>query len=454
MTNIQSAAQPSESDLLNVKDPHPTGRALAARAQALIPGGAHTYAKGNDQYPWFAPPMIVRGAGCRVWDADGAEYIEYGMGLRAITLGHAEPRVNAAASWAMEDGINFLRPSPLEFELAEELVREIPCAEMVKFAKNGSDVTTAAVKLARACTGRDLVAICADHPFFSVDDWFIGATEFDAGIPDAVRSQTLKFPYGNISAVEALFASHPKAIACVMLEVETTTPPPPGYLESLLALCEREGALLIFDEIITGYRWSLGGAQSIYGVTPHLATFGKAMANGFPLAALVGRKQFMERGGLDHPHPRVFLLSTTAGAERISLAAALETLAIYREQNVVAALHETGRQLRTGLEQIIASHGLSDYFGLLGRDCNLIFVTKDAEGARSQAFRTLFMQEMVKRGVLAPSLVVSFAHLPDDVNKTLEAAEGALAVYKQAIEQGCEQFLVGPSVKPVMRRFN
>ena len=452
---MSNMAPVSLLDCLGVNDdPHPRGRMLAERAHGAIPGGAHTYAKGDDQYPWLAPPMLVRGQGCHVWDADGHAYIEYGMGLRAITLGHAEPRLIGAAAQAMSHGINFVRPSPLELEYAEELIAEIPAAEMVKFAKNGSDVTTAAVKLARAYTGRELIALCADHPFFSTDDWFIGVTDCDAGIPQNVQQQTLKFPYGDLAAVQRLFDEHPNEIACLMMEVETTQPPQAEYLQGMKSLAEKHGALLIFDEIITGFRWSLGGAQSVYGVTPHLATFGKAIANGFALAALVGQREFMERGGLRHKHPRVFLLSTTAGAERHTLAIARETIAIYKQEPVVDVLHKRGAQLRDGVNSLVAKHGVGDCFELMGRNCNLIFVAKDQQGNRSQVFRALFMQELVRRGVLAPSFVVSYAHSTEDIQRTLEAVDGALHVYAKALESGADRFLLGPPVKPVMRKFN
>jgi glutamate-1-semialdehyde 2,1-aminomutase len=428
--------------------------ALRRRAHELIPGGAHTYAKGDDQYPEGAPAFLVRGRGCHVWDVDGREFIEYGMGLRSVTLGHGHPAVVEAAAAAMRQGTNFTRPSPLEVECAERLLGLVRGAEMAKFCKNGSDATTAAVKLARAVTGRDLVAICKDQPFFSTDDWFIGTTPMPAGIPQAVREQTLSFRYNDLDSVDALFRSQPKRLACLVLEPAAVQEPAPGFLEGVRDRCRAEGTLLVFDEMITGFRWHLGGAQTLYGVTPDLSAFGKALANGFSLSALVGRREIMDRGGLSHPHERVFLLSTTHGAETHALAAGLETMRIYEREGVVEVLHRQGARLRAGLEAEARRQGVAENFRLMGRDCNLVYAARDAAGQPSQAFRTLVLQETLKRGILMPSLVVSFAHTDDDIDRTIEAVGEALAVYRRALDGGIERFLQGRPVQPVFRPRN
>jgi glutamate-1-semialdehyde 2,1-aminomutase len=429
-------------------------RALQPKANALIPGGAHTYAKGSDQYPEQAPGFIARGKGCHAWDLDGNEFIEYGMGLRAVTLGHAFESVVEAAHRQMQLGLNFNRPVKLEVDLAEAMLGVIDGAEMVKFAKNGSDVTTAAVKLARAYTGRDLVAICADQPFFSTDDWFIGSTETSAGIPRAVIDLTLKFPYNDLTRLRELFDRHPGQIACVLLEAEAITPPAPGYLPAVKELCQKEGAVLIFDEMITGFRWHLGGAQKFHGVVPDLSTFGKAMGNGFAIAALTGKRDIMRLGGLDHDQPRVFLLSTTHGAETHALAASLETIRIYREQNVVEFLWKQGERLRAGINQAVTRRRIAGQFEVVGRPCNLVYRTKDTAGQPSQAFRTLFLQELIRGGILAPSFVVSFSHSDADIDRTVDVVDRALDVYARALEDGVEKYLEGRAVKPVNRRFN
>ena len=240
-----------------------------ARLHELVPGGAHTYARGSDQYPEDMTPVLVRGHGARVEDLDGNWFVEYGMGLRSVTLGHGYEPVVAAVCNAAAEGVNFSRPSVWELRAAEDFLQQVPGADMVKFAKNGSDATTAAVKLARAATGRDLVAICGTQPFFSIDDWFIACTQMKAGIPSAYGSLTVKFNYNDLASVHALFDSYPGQIAAVILEAATTTAEPaPGFLEGLRSATEQHGAVLIFDEMITGMRWSRNGAQSVYGVTP------------------------------------------------------------------------------------------------------------------------------------------------------------------------------------------
>lgn len=429
-------------------------KALQQIAHEIIPGGCHTYAKGDDQYPELAPGFLVRGRGCHVWDADGSEYIEYGMGLRSVTLGHGYPSVVEAAHRAMLGGTNFTRPSPLEVECAQAFLSLIEGADMVKFAKNGSDATTAAVKLARAYTGRDMVAICSEHPFFSTDDWFIGSTPMAAGIPEAIQKLTLKFHYNDLESLRALFERHPGRIACVMMEAATTIEPKDGFLPQVQALCAAHGALFILDETITGFRFHLSGAQKLYGVTPDLSAFGKGMANGFPLAALAGKRDIMERGGLRHPHERVFLLSTTHGGETNALAAAMETMRIFRDEGVVEVLRSRGERLRRGVTEAARASGVEQYFGVLGNPANLVYATRDPEGQPSQPFRTLFLQELIRRGVLAPSLVISYAHQDEDLERTIDMVAEALAVYRRALDDGVEHYLVGRAVKPVFRRFN
>jgi len=429
-------------------------RALSPRAHELIPGGSHTYAKGDDQFPEQAPAFIVRGKGCHVWDVDGNEFIEYGMGLRAVTLGHAFGPVVEAAYRQMQLGTNFSRPAKLELDLAESFLDVIDGADMVKFAKNGSDVTTAAVKLSRAFTGRDLVAICGDQPFFSTDDWFIGSTEMNAGIPEAIARLTVKFRYNDIQNLTDLFDKYEGRIACVVMEAEATIPPAPGYLTQVKDLCEARGAILIFDEMITGFRWHLGGAQKFHGVIPHLSTFGKALGNGFAIAALAGKREIMRLGGVDHDQPRVFLLSTTHGAETHALGAALTIIDIYRERSVVEFLWKQGERLRLLVNRSIADHRLQEFVEVIGRPCNLVFATRDRNGEASQSFRALFMQEMIRRSVIAPSLVVSFSHTDADIDRSAEAIHEALAVYRKALDEGVEKYLHGRPVKPVNRERN
>jgi glutamate-1-semialdehyde 2,1-aminomutase len=325
---------------------------------------------------------------------------------------------------------------------------------MVKFAKDGSTIVSAAVKLARAHTGRVKVAICADHPFFSYNDWFMVTTGIPGGIPADVAKETLTFRYNDLAGVERLFDEHPGEIACVVLEPARTEEPAEGFLHKLRELTHRHGALFVLDETITGFRWAIGGGQEVYDIAPDLAAFGKALGNGYSVSALTGRREIMELGGLHHGRERVFLLSTTHGAETHSLAAAAKVIEIYRKEDVIGALYRQGERLARGVRQVTTSLGLSGEFTLAGRPCALLYGTRDAAGLPSQAFRTLFLQELVKRGVLAPSFIVSYSHTDADIDKTIEAIVGALGVYRRALDDGIERFLVGASVKPVYRRFN
>jgi glutamate-1-semialdehyde 2,1-aminomutase len=427
---------------------------LRARFHAAIPGGSHTYAKGDDQFPEHYLPIMDRGEECFAWDVDGNRYIEYGMGLRSVTLGHAFKPVVEAAYRQMKLGSNFTRPALIELKAAETFLDMVPGAEMVKFGKNGSDATTAALKLARAYTGRDMVAICEDHPFFSIDDWFIGATSINRGIPESIRSLTVTFKYNDLQSLEDLFERYPDRIACIFLEPEKNDPPRDGYLHKAQELCHRHGALFILDEMITGFRWHLGGAQTQYQVTPDLSTFGKAMGNGFAIAALAGKKEFMQLGGLEHRNERVFLLSTTHGAETHALAAFLAVVKTYREDGVVNCLRQQGERLRSGLEASIASHQLSEFISIPGHPACLVCATADHQGPGSQPFRTLLLQEIIRRSVLAPNLVISYAHGDAEVDQTVEVFDAAFDVYRKALDEGVEKYLRGRSVQPVYRKWN
>lgn len=428
-------------------------RTANERLHALIPGGAHTYAKGDDQYPENLAPVISHGRGAHVWDIDGNRYLEYGSGLRSVSLGHAHPRVLGAVRRELDRGSNFVRPSIVEAKAAERFLATVPTAEMVKFAKNGSDVSTAAVRLARAVTGRPRVAICADHPFFSVDDWFIGTTPMSAGIPTSTTDLTVAFPYGDLAAAEELLTRHQDEVACLILEPATHTEPPPGYLTGLRELADRHGCVLIFDEMITGFRWSEAGAQGLYGVVPDLSTFGKALGNGFAVSALAGRRDLMERGGLRHSHDRVFLLSTTHGAETHSLAAAMAVQTTYVEEDITAQLHALGERLAASVREAAAVTGVGDHLLVRGRASNLVFAALDEHRQPSQQYRTLFLRQLLAGGVLAPSFVVSSALSEADIDHTVEVVAQACAVYRKALDAGDPTpWLAGRPVKPVFRR--
>lgn len=429
------------------------GRAMARRLAQIVPGGAHTYAKGPDQFPEDAAPVMARGRGAHVWDVDGNEYIEYGAGLRSLALGHAHPEVDAAVVEGLSQGGNFVRPTVHELEAAEEFLAAVPAAEMVKFAKNGSDVTTAAIRLARAVTGRSRVGFCRSQPFFSTDDWFIGTTPMSAGIPEEVAGLTVGFEYGDLASAERLFDAYPGEIACLILEGRTQTPPPPGYLQALVDLAHARGALVVFDEIINGFRLATGGAHAAHGVTPDLMTFGKAMGNGYSVSALAGRRDVMRPGGLDTRDPRVFLLSTTHGAEPTGLAAMRAVIRIHERDGVPEQLADIGSALTVAVEQAVAGAGLSDHIVLRGHPANLVFATLDRDGAPSQSMRTVFLRELVGRGVIGPSFVVSAALSPADIDRTAEVVAAACEAYAQALDASDRTpWMGGRSVQPVFRR--
>lgn len=430
--------------------------AFSKRINDLIPAGAHTYSKGDDQFPYLAPKGITRGKGVRVWDVDGNEYIDWAMGLTAVSLGHAYDPVLEAVREQLELGVNFQRPSVIELEFAERLKKLLPYFDMFKFAKNGSTVTTAAVKLARAYTGKSLVAVPAEHPFFSYDDWFIGSTPCDFGIPEANKSLTRKFRYNDVTSLEAVFEENPGQVACVMLEPVKFDAPGVGYLKAVQALCRKHGAVFILDEMITGFRYHLQGAHRLFDVIPDLATYGKGVGNGFSVAFLAGKREIMELGSVIPGQKKVFLISTTHGAETHALAAALRTIDILESEQVVENNWEKGRRILAETRGIIQEAGLSEYIQMIGYPAWPSMVCRDSQQSVSMAYRTLFMQEMIRRGLLFQG-TFTFAHLhgAPEIDQTLEAFRESCAVYRNAIDQkSTEGFLVGEPIKPVFREIN
>jgi glutamate-1-semialdehyde 2,1-aminomutase len=428
--------------------------ALREKAHRLIPGGAHTMAKGDDQYPVLSPGFITHGRGCRVWDADGNEFIEFNIGNRAVGLGHAYAPVLDAVRAELCKGVNFSRPSVIEVTAAEAFLENVPGADMVKFCKDGSRATSGAVRLARAATGRDKIAVCADHPWFSGDDWFVGSTLVDAGIPQSTKDLTVKFRYNDIASVKAMFAAHKGEVACVILEPTKGEDPKDGFLRELQRLCREEGAVFILDEMITGLRWANGGGQELYGVVPDLSTWGKSLANGFSASALAGKRELMELGGLDHDRERVLTLTSTHGGETHALAAMIATLKTYRTEPVIEHFYRIGERLRSGVTEVVARRGLQEYFQVIGAAPCLVYAARDPDLKASQAFRSLFLQETIKRGVLVTALTVCYSHQDADIDQTINAIDGALGVYAQALDGGVERFLVGRPSQIANRKYN
>jgi glutamate-1-semialdehyde 2,1-aminomutase len=429
--------------------------ALQARLHQIVPGGAHTFAKGADQYPEQMAPVLVRGRGARVWDVDGNEFVEYGMGMRSVTLGHGYEPVVEAVRAVLADGLSFSRPTELELAAAEDFLALVPGADMVKFCKNASDATSTAIRTARAATGRELVVYCHDQPYFSSQDWFVGTLPISTGVPEAVRELVRSFSYNDLDSLRSVLDENQGAVACVIMEAATGMAEPlPGFLAGVRALCDDHGVVLIFDETITGFRWAAGGAQSVYGVIPDLSAWGKAMGNGFPIAALAGRRELMELGGLTTDKPRVFLLSSTHGAETVSLAAFRAVVRAYAEIDPIEAMERQGRALADGINGVMSDAGIADHLSVAGRPSCLIFRTTDAGGNPSQAMRTLFLQEILRRGVLGQSYVISAAHTDADVDQTIDAAHGAVPAYTKALETGRpEDGFAGRPVAPAHRLY-
>ncbi len=425
------------------------------RLLKVIPGGAHTYSRGYDQYPINAPQILSGGKGAYVFDPEGKRYLDYGMALRAVNIGYAEDEIDEAAIAQIRLGNNLTRPSMIELEAAELLVDLIDSADMVKFTKNGSSSVSAAVKLARAYTGRELVLRCAEHPFFSYDDWFIGSTPITRGIPRETLEKTKLFRYNDIASLKALIEQYPGQVACVVLEAETTEAPKENFLQQLQTLCRQHGIVFVLDEMITGFRWHMKGAQHVYGLQPDLSTFGKAMANGFSVSCVAGRREIMELGSIEvEGQERLFLLSTTHGAEMSGLGAFVATMRMMQREKVVEHLCSYGESLLSLFAQKAKEHGVSDSFKAGGPACSPYYLTLDQGGQSSLPLRTLFSQEMIKNGVLIPWIALSMRHGEAELRKTAEALDLALPVYRKALEEGVDNYLVGPAIKPVFRKYN
>jgi glutamate-1-semialdehyde 2,1-aminomutase/spore coat polysaccharide biosynthesis protein SpsF len=421
---------------------HPKSEALFARAKNVIPSCAQTFSKGHTQHVrGVAPLFLERGKGCRVWDVDGHEYIDYIQGLLPNILGYAHDEVNAAATEQLRAGHSFSMPHPLEVELAERLKRIIPCGEMTRFGKNGSDATAGAVRAARAKTGRDRIACSGYHGW---QDWFIGTTTRSAGVPQAVRDLTHAFPYNDLEALGRLLAAHPNEFAAVILEPVNFVEPKPGFLEGVRDLAHRHGALLVFDEICSGFHFGLGGAQKKYGVVPDMACFGKAMGNGFPIACVVGRADVM----------RVFddiFFSFTFGGEVMSMAAALKVLDILERTDALARMHAHGTRLQQGFNTLVREAGLTGRLECIGHPAWSLIRFRDANGADSLLERSLFQQEAVKRGLLVlVSHNMCAAHDEASIDRTLHAYAAVMKTLSGWLaEPDPTRYLEGPAIKPV-----
>jgi glutamate-1-semialdehyde 2,1-aminomutase len=398
------------------------------RAEAIIPLGSQTFSKSRTQYPVGVSPLFIdRAKGSYVWDLDGNRYIDLVNSLAAITLGYNNKYVNRAVARQLKKGTLFSLPGILETEVAERIVELVPSAEMVRFAKNGTDATSAAIRLARAYTGRDHVLFCGYHGW---QDWFVGATTKNKGVPLAVSMLTHKFLYNDLESLTNLFSALPNQVAAVILEPMNSTYPNPGFLEGVRDLTQKNGSILIFDEVVTGFRFDIGGAQKLFDVTPDLTALGKGIANGYPLSAIVGKKEIMNE------MENIFF-SGTFGGELLSLASAKATIELYKKFDVCGELNFIGSTLAAGLRQIISELEMESILEVSGHPTWLFLLWKSAFGQPVENIKSFFLQEMFNSGVLVLSTHnVSLSLKTKDIDKVLVAYEMVLSKLKHSLISG------------------
>jgi glutamate-1-semialdehyde 2,1-aminomutase len=415
---------------------------LLDRALKSIPLASQTFSKSLTQYPRGVSPFFIeKGYGAKVWDVDGNEYIDFVNSLAAVTLGYCDKEIDEAVHKQMKNGVIFSLPHVLEVEVAEKLIDIIPCAEKVRFAKNGTDATSASIRIARAYTGKECIAVCGYHGW---QDWYIGSTTRDLGVPKAVKELTYKFEYNNIESLEKIFQE--RELACVIMEPMNVEYPKDNFLEKVKELVHKNNALLIFDETITGFRYSLGGAQQFFGVTPDLATFGKGMANGHPLSAVVGSSKIMKK-------VEDIFFSGTFGGETLSLAAASVIIDKYKKERVIEHLFDVGTYLLKQLNELINSNDLTDIFWASGHPSWSFLHIKDQQKYDSFEIKTFLLQEMFKRGILTLGLHnLSFSHTSKDIDELIAAYTEVLPMIKQHIDnQTLLENIQGEILKPLFK---
>jgi glutamate-1-semialdehyde aminotransferase len=428
--------------MLNVEK----SQSLLRRAYEIIPSASQTFSKGPSQWPrGIAPHYLVRGLGAWVWDIDGNKYLDHLMALGAIILGYGNQEVNQAIQNQVSDGTVFSLMHPLEVELAEKLVALIPSAEMVKFFKNGSDATTAAIRAARAYTGRDHIAYCGYHGWH---DWHIAHTTRAAGIPDFNKHLSHSFTYNNIDSLSNLLDSHTNKFAAVIMEPVGIEIPNSGFLQAVRDLCDKHDIVLIFDEIVTGFRLHIGGYQSVCGVIPDLSCFGKAMANGMPLAALVGHKDIMK---LFETH---LFVSGTFGGEAASLAASCKTIDILVRDNGLENIRNYGEALSSGMTDCIKQYHMDDHMCILGFPQRSILAFKDKGDITIEIQKTFFMQECIKQKLLYfCSHVPCVSHEESSLSFALNIFEQVVSRYSDVLKQGdFLDCLEAEIIEPVFRK--
>ncbi|MEM7618354.1 MAG: aminotransferase class III-fold pyridoxal phosphate-dependent enzyme [Pseudomonadota bacterium] len=418
--------------------------ALLERAERSIPLGAQTFSKSYTQYPrGVSPYFITHGKGSHVWDADRHEYIDFVNSLAAITLGYCDPDVDAAVKKQMQNGTIFSLSHPIEMTVAEKMQTLIPGAERVRFGKNGSDATAGAIRLARAFTGKDHILACGYHGW---QDWYIGSTTKNKGVPKSTQNLTHSFPFNDLHALEKLLNDKKGSVAAVIMEPMNITEPEEGYLQAVKELAHKHGAILIFDETVTGFRYDIGGAGKHFGVTADLSTFGKGMANGYPISAIVGRADIMKL-------MEEIFFSFTFGGETLSLAAALATMEKLEREPVIETLATQGDKIMTQTQALIDQYDLGETISLAGKSCWSFLMIKDFEEYDSMTIKTLFMQEMFENGILSlGSHNLSYAHSDEDIAKLMTAYNDFMKKLKMIFEQkSMDQHLKCEPNKPLFK---
>ncbi len=416
--------------------------ALYERAKRRIPAGTQTLAKGVTQHVnGVMPKFLERGEGAYVWDVDGNRYLDCNMAIGPVSLGYTYPEVDEAVEKQLRSGMSFSLVHPLEVEVAELVCDVVPGAERVRFSKTGADVVSAAVRLARAHTGRAKVLCCGYHGWH---DWYIGTTSRSFGVPEGVQQLTRLFPYNDLAALDEALSDD---VACVVMEPMTFEIPGEGYLQGVADLCKKRGALLVFDEMWTGFRVALGGAQQRFGVTADMACFSKAVANGMPISMLTGRADV-----LDLADQTIFFF-TTFGGEALSLAAAKATIDVMQRDNVAGHLERMGELLIQRVERLLERLEL-DYLGIQGLPCRTMLSIKEANGADALLIKSLIQQELVRHGILwGGSHALSYSHKEEQLEELLSAYEHVLPDVAQIVAGGkVREALQGEPVQPVFRK--
>ncbi len=406
------------------------------RLQNIIPGGAHVHTKSYNNFPANAPQIIKKTKGVYLFDDKDNSILDFGMALRSINIGYSENCINEAVYNQLQEYNNATLPTEIELLAAEKLIDLVDSAQMVKFTKDGSTATTGAVKLARAYTKKEFVLKCDNMPFYSYDDWYMGKTMMNHGCLKDTYEKTISFKYNDIESIEEQILKYSNQIACIILEPALSfLEPEDNFLQKLRMLCDKYHIVLIFDEMITGFRWHLKGAQYLYNIEPDLSTFGKAMGNGFSVSALVGKKDIMSLGNVDRKQNQVFVLSTTHGAEATGLAAFLATADFMEKNNVIEHNYSFGNKMIENMNKMALDMDIADGFKMYGRGCLPYYATNNPVGQWDAKFNLLFQQEMMRHNVLIRHISIAYHHGENEMKQLLTAFERTLEVYKKAYKE-------------------